>query len=107
MDYIPDSEAIRAMTRTIESDVIPRTEQGYPRGQLWAIVGLLRNLAIDIDNAAADESVESIRPTALTFDAPRIADDELLAAAQRHHEELLRLTARQAPLNSGRAVLGR
>lgn len=105
MDYIPDSDGIRAMTRSIVNDVIPRTAEGYPRGQLWAIVGLLDNLAVDLDHRGADATVSTIRPVPMVLGSPLQGD--ILAQAQKHHDELVALIARQAPLNSGRAVLGR
>jgi hypothetical protein len=105
MDYIRDSDGIRAMTRSIVDDVIPRTDQGYPRGQLWAIVGLLENLAVDLDNQESDASVSAIRPGRMVLGT--LLEGDILAQARQLHDELVALIARQAPLNSGRAVLGR
>lgn len=105
MDYIPESDAIRAMARAIEDDVIPYTAEGYPRGQLWAISGMLRNLAIDMDNRVEDAAIETIQPVSMTLEVE--LEGDYLAQATMHHERLVDLIARQAPLNSGRALLGR
>jgi hypothetical protein len=45
--------ALRALVRTIETDVIPTVTDAYARSQLWATTGILGNIANELEPAPA------------------------------------------------------
>jgi hypothetical protein len=49
MDYVRHAALLRAIVRTIEADVIPAVGDSFMRSQLWAVTGLLGNIANDLE----------------------------------------------------------
>ncbi|MGY4103641.1 hypothetical protein ACW2Q0_29370 [Nocardia sp. R16R-3T] len=78
MDYLTHANALEAIVRTIEQDVIGRIDDAYARSQLWSSTGILANIARELTEAAeATGSGAALLPcghTSHDTDAPDSAD---------------------------------
>lgn len=111
MDYVNTAAAIRAIVRTIESDVIPQLTDGYTRSQLWAATGALGNIANDLErpdagrSGAVGEDLEAfLRSAGLEPDLA--LGDGAADAAEAVREDLERVIGGHATLHYRRAVAG-
>lgn len=94
MDYINVSDALDAIVRTLESDVMSQVADPYARSQLWASTGVLANIAIDLREGAGPDPV-----------SPVPGDTDADAAAQLL-EHVRRTVSRQASLHYKKAATG-
>ncbi len=74
MQFADDAQILAAVTRVLEHVVAPALPAGDAKGQLWAAIGLLDNLAaggpaadgaadtFEALSARADADVEQLRP---------------------------------------------
>lgn len=95
MDYVDQATALRSITATIRNDVIPHLDHSYARGQLWAVIGLLANIAVELDCPEPGATV-----------GPDASGEDLLAGALRHIAEIEAAIDRQVPLETERAIRG-
>jgi hypothetical protein len=97
MDYVDQPTALRAIASAIRNDVIPHLDHAYARGQLWAAIGLLNNIAVELDQAESDipSAVAAVDGTS-----------ELLAEAERLIADIEAAVDQQVPLETERAIRG-
>lgn len=94
MDYLDHQTAIRAIVRTVEDEVMAQVTDTYARGQLWAALGILSNIAEEL-GATPDQD-----------DAERPAAEPLGVRAERLYDEVSALVAGQRSLHYRKAVSG-
>ncbi|WP_040167509.1 hypothetical protein [Microbacterium gorillae] len=88
MDYIATADALTAIARSLEEIVTPTVTDTHARGQLWASIGLLNNLAVDVALVDGNEDAAST------------------TTAADLRESIDGLRARQVSLHYRRAVTG-
>ena len=112
MDYVSYPALLRAVVGTIEVDVIPAISDGYKASQLWAVTGLLGNIANDLerlpapvqDGSVGDDLAALLRSAGLELaleDGVGLAD-----AAARVRDDLDNVIEGHATLHYRRAIGG-
>jgi hypothetical protein len=112
MDYVSYPALLRAVVDPIEADVIPALTDGYKASQLWAVTGLLGNIANDLerlpapvqDGAVGDDLIALLHSAGLEHalqDGLGVAD-----AAAYVREDLDRVIGGHSTLHYRRAIGG-
>ncbi|MEV8195490.1 MULTISPECIES: hypothetical protein [Rhodococcus] len=104
MDYLTHANALEAIVRTVEQDVIGRIDDAYARSQLWSTTGILANIARELTEADHESGVRSCGSTS---DDPNTSSTESLAIrATTLLEEVRAEVAAQRSLHYRKATTG-
>jgi hypothetical protein len=97
MDYVDQPTALRAIAAALRTEVIPHLDHSYARGQVWAAIGLIGNIAVELDQPEPGGTSAATAPG---------APSGLLAQAERFIAGIETAIGRQVPLETERAIRG-